>query len=162
MQDSLDQLQTLVLGIRAAVLLIVHAALRGPRRCTRLRRKALQPADWVLMWLDALLTLASRQLYLMQLDVVAEEALLATLAHDILIHTPTVLFVRAVEQEHFSTAMCAGCLSLLARATVTKVFGNAAYVAMTALALRHVWIAATKLMEPMEPIEPPRSRPLVV
>jgi len=148
-----EQVQALLFGIRGSVLLIVHVALRGRRWC-RLRRKALRPLDGLLLWADAALTLLSRRPHPSRLDAAAEEGLLATLAHDILMHAPALLFVRAAEQEQFVLAMCVSCASLLARATVAKVFGGAAYAGLAALALRHVWVAAASLT----PAAPSRRR----
>lgn len=129
-----------VLLLRALVLLIVHALLRGRRWC-KVRRGVLRGTDLVLLWCDVVATAASRPV-----ASVTVQTLLDAFSHDAALHAPAAYFIVLVESRQTRGALLLSMFALLQRSTLAMVRGSG-YYALVALSLRQLWIAVSKSVD---------------
>lgn len=129
-----------VLLLRALVLLIVHALLRGRRWC-KVRRGVLRGTDLALLWCDVVATAASRPV-----PSVTIQTLLDAFSHDAAMHAPAVYFIVLVESRQTRGALLLSVFALLQRATLAMLRGSG-YYALVALSLHQLWIAVGKTVD---------------
>ena len=126
-------------GVRCGILVIVHIVCRGRRWC-RARRETFRAVDVPLLWADAALTVLSRTtLAPGDVRAVLADVVLAAVAHDVLVHSPAVFFVHAMERRRWGVAACLCAATLVSRATLSLFYGHA-YTALALLSLRHAWL----------------------
>ena len=140
--------------LRALVLLIVHALLRGRRWC-RVRRGVLRGIDLALLWCDIAATVLSRSTTSPGAQLTVQR-LMDVFTHDAALHAPAVYFIVLLESQRPTGALLLSVAAVLQRSTLGMLRGTG-YYALVALSLRQLWIGITKQVE-----TPPSAPPQLV